>query len=134
MVLSHLVVNEATGSQSMVVGLVDTAVRVLLCAVLIFAYRSVFAKNWAALRNAPIKTALIVLGGAIALQVVIAVVQAALPFTTGTSTTAASATADSGAFDYATMPWSQFAIQAVLMLGPVVTVFIEEVVFRYTFL
>ncbi|WP_158256037.1 CPBP family intramembrane glutamic endopeptidase [Corynebacterium sp. 13CS0277] len=107
-------------------GLVDVVVRVALCVALVVAYRQMFAHNWAALKRAPWATTGIVIAGAIGLQVAIALGRLVIPTPTPG--------ADSGDSAQQAVTWGSLALQAVLLISPVVTVFIEEVVFRYTFL
>ncbi|GAB2503458.1 CAAX amino terminal protease self- immunity [Corynebacterium atrinae] len=114
----------------------DSVFRLFIGAALIFGYAPMFRAHWAAVKRAPWRSAAVVLAGAIGLQVAIAITRqimnvAGIPLSGPAPSSDVSADTSP---DPLTASWPTLAIIAFVMLSPNITVFIEEVVFRYTLL
>lgn len=129
--LIHLTPLSTLGAAS-----VDSAFRLLIGAALIVGYAPMFRSHWAALKRAPWRSAGVIIAGAIGLQVVIFLTRQlmdAVGMSLTRSTSGGELPADNSP-DPLTAPWLTMAALAFVLLSPNITVFIEEVVFRYTLL
>jgi membrane protease YdiL (CAAX protease family) len=107
----------------------DTAVRILLCAVLLFFYRHLLREHWRRFREHLWRNIGLVVVGAIVMQLVISLVRLPLPDTPG------SAQQDAPALiDPVTAQGADLALLFVAALGPLAIVMVEEAVFRHTLL
>ena len=104
-------------------GITDTIVRVLLFGVLVVANRGLLGRHWRAFWSAPWRSIGVVVGGMIAIQIVVTALGAALrPLVGGTH--------DSGGGD----SHLAFAVLLVVSFNPVATALIEDFTFRHTLL
>ncbi|WP_144525695.1 CPBP family intramembrane glutamic endopeptidase [Bacillus pumilus] len=109
--------------------MVDTSLRLLMFIAIIIIYGTMLRQHWKKFKQAWKRSVLLVIVGAIVLQILITVVRSFLPFH-GSSVDADSTTL----IDPVTADFGMFIALFYLALGPVLTALIEDIVFRYTLL
>ncbi|BAU95177.1 abortive infection protein [Corynebacterium suranareeae] len=104
--------------------------------ILIYLYAPMFRRHWRALKQARLKATVLVVAGAIGLQIVIQIVRAVMDALQVPSTNLFDLTTTDSVYspDLTMISSVGFALMAFAMLSPNITVFIEEIVFRYTLL
>lgn len=105
----------------------DTALRIVVFAVLVVANAPMLARHWRAFRRATWRSIGLVIAGMVAIQVVISVLGAVLRAAGAGQTSGADASAR--AADTTTLA---FGILLFASLGPLVTALIEDFAFRHT--
>ncbi|WP_110926743.1 CPBP family intramembrane glutamic endopeptidase [Bacillus massiliglaciei] len=109
--------------------IIDTSVRLIMFIFLIAMYRPMLRKHWNRFARAWKRSVLVILGGAVVLQVMISAIRSFLPNQgNGAETDAPSL------IDPLSASPEMFALLFYIALGPIVTSLIEDTIFRYTLL
>ncbi|WP_340082565.1 type II CAAX endopeptidase family protein [Terribacillus sp. FSL K6-0262] len=109
--------------------MVDTSLRLFMFIAILFIYGRMLRQHWTKFGQAWKRSILLVIAGAVVLQILISFVRSFLPVHGG------SVEADTSAWiDPATVGPGMFIALFYLALGPILTALIEDIVFRYTLL
>lgn len=109
--------------------MIDTSLRLIMFVSLIVIYGPMLHRHWNKFKLAWKRSLLLIVGGAISLQIIISFVRSFLP-TNDTNTD----TAMPPLIDPLTASPEIFMLLFYISLGPIVTALIEDTVFRYTLL
>lgn len=109
--------------------IVDTSLRLIMFIYLIVIYRPMLGRHWSKFKLAWKRSILLIIGGAISLQIVVSFVRSYLPTNVNITETAVSPL-----IDPLTASPGMFMILLYISFGPVMTALIEDTVFRYTLL
>lgn len=108
--------------------LIDTSLRLIMFISLIVVYGPMLRKHWSKFKLAWKQSVLLIVGGAITLQILISVVRSLLPTNNNIDTEIPPL------IDPLTASPEMFMLLFYISLGPIVTALIEDTVFRYTLL
>lgn len=120
---------QALTTSLITVGVIDTVLRIAICVLLVLAYRQLLARHWRRFLRAKWRGIALVLGGAVLTQVIISAVAAVMPQAAGDGIEP-----PDGGLSPETATGTQLLLLCFLSLGPIVTAFIEDTVFRHTLL
>lgn len=116
-------------TNSLLPAIIDTSLRLMMFVFLIIVYGKMLRQHWNKFKQAWKRSIALVIVGAVVLQIVISSVRSFLPMHGNSSETDIPSL-----IDPLTASPGMFAVLFYIVLGPIATALIEDIVFRYTLL